>query len=103
MTSERLSRKSAAFALAAAIVILFNTILACAKDANLPLKKFMASLAGHDWTTQGIVDLLLFIALGLILSKFDCEKAFGSNRLISLLAGTAIVAGLGLAAWYILY
>ncbi len=39
--TPKLGRTSAAFALAAAITIAFNTLLACVKDAYTPLKHLM--------------------------------------------------------------
>jgi hypothetical protein len=98
--TTKLSRTSAAFALAAAITIAFNTALACAKDAYSPLKDFMASLSGQDWTTQGVADMLLFIGLGLVFLKTGLTQTLNSNRVISLLVGTVIVASVGLFAWY---
>jgi hypothetical protein len=107
MTTEtedsKLGRFSAGFAMAAAFAVLFNTVVACTKDACLPFKKFLASFAGHDWTTQGIADVLLFVALGFIFSAIDVEKIVGSRRLICLLTAATVVAGVGLAAWYIFY
>ena len=67
--APKLGRVSAAFLLAAAIAILFNTVLACAKDAYSPLRTLMTALSDHDWTTQGLADVLLFVALGLIFFK----------------------------------
>jgi hypothetical protein len=34
------------------------------KDADASLKAFLKSLADHDWTTQGLIDLALFVGLG---------------------------------------
>jgi len=96
-------RGRAAFAVSAAITILFNTAVACAKDAYHPLKLFMASLSDHDWTTQGLADVILFVGLGLIFLKVAAVEKFNSGRLISFLVGSAVVAGVGLFAWYVLY
>ena len=98
-----LSRKSAAFALAAVVTIIVNTVLACAKDANHPLKKFMASLAGHDWTTQGIADVLLFLVLGFIFLALGLPRGNRSGGFVSLFVVLVAAAGAGLAAWYVLY
>ena len=65
----RLRRATAGFALAAAIAVLFNTALACAKDAYQSLNLFMGSVAGHNWTTEGLADLILFFGLGLVFTK----------------------------------
>lgn len=101
-TSPPLGPANAAFGLAAAITVLFNTIVACAKDASAPLKHLMALPTGSDWTTQGIADVILFVLLGLILSKTAMAN-IKPGRLISFLVGSAIIAGAGLFAWYALY
>jgi len=100
--SLKLGRASAAFALSATITVLFNTFLACAKDAYQPLSRFMASLAGHNWTTQGLADLALFVLLGLIFMRAGWAGKMDPQRLIFLLAATVVVAGAGLFVWYVL-
>jgi uncharacterized membrane protein SirB2 len=100
--SMKLGSASAAFALSAAITVLFNTFLACAKDAYQPLSRFMGSLAGHNWTTQGLADLVIFFALGLIFLKTGSAGKIDSRRLIFLLTAAVVVAGLGLFVWYVL-
>lgn len=100
MPDEKLNSTTSGFVLAAAITVLINTALACAKDASAPLKAFMKSVAGHDWTTQGLVDLLLFIGLGLIFAKTNIAARMDSVRLIGALVGAVVIAGLGLALWY---
>jgi hypothetical protein len=89
------------FALSAAITILFNTALAWAKDAYPPLNTFMKSLTGHHWTTHGLADLFLFIGLGLIFSKSGIAEKINPARLAPMLAGTVVVAFVGLALWYL--
>ncbi len=98
-----LSRAGSAFAMSASITILFNTILACAKDASAPLKLFLASLSDHDWTTQGLLDVILFFGLGLILMKSGLTEKISSSRTITILTLAVIVAGVGLFAWYALF
>ena len=96
----RLSPAPAAFTLAAAITIVVNTALACAKDVNAPLKAFMKSIAGHDWTTQGLFDLTLFVILGLLFVKTGTATRMGSIQLIATLVAAVAVAGATLALWY---
>jgi hypothetical protein len=98
--AAKLTAVTAGFVLAAAIAVLFNTALAWAKDAYAPLKDFMKSLSGHDWTTQGLVDLLLFAGLGFIFTITRVAEKMDPNRLIGVLVGAVGVAGLGLALWY---
>ncbi len=99
---DRLGPAAGAFALAVVITVLFNTSLACAKDAYQPLNRFMGSLAGHNWTTQGLADMILFFGLGLIFVKAGWAGKIDPQRLISLLVAAVVVASAGLFVWYVL-
>jgi uncharacterized membrane protein SirB2 len=99
----KLSRTSAGFALAGAITILFSTVLACVKDAYKPLNSFMNSVAWHNWITHGVVDVILFILLGMIFSRSGMAERIAPRRLISFLVGAVIVAGVGLLVWYAVF
>ena len=70
------------------------------KDSYAPLKELMKSVAGHDWTTQGFIDLLLFLGLGLIFRNTRLAGKIHPDRLIGLLVGAVGIAGLGLALWF---
>jgi uncharacterized membrane protein SirB2 len=96
----KLTPATSGFVLAAAITVLVNTALACTKDAYAPLKVLMKSLSDHDWTTHGLVDLLLFVALGVIFMQTKVAEKIDPNRLIGVLIGAVGMAALGLALWY---
>jgi hypothetical protein len=96
----RLGRTSAAFGMAAGITALFNTALACVNDAYRPLQNVMNTIAGHNWTTQGLADLILFVVLGLTLSRTRIVQTVKPDRVISFLFVAVAVAGVGLFAWY---
>ncbi|MDR3497428.1 MAG: hypothetical protein P4L82_22780 [Ancalomicrobiaceae bacterium] len=91
---------TAAFGLAAAITILFNTLLAWVKDAYDPLNTFMASLTGHHWRTHGIADVIVFLVLGFVFLSQGVK--LDGVRLAVYLAGSCIIAGGGLALWFVL-
>jgi hypothetical protein len=95
----KLSATTSGFVLAAGITVLVNTALSCAKDAYAPLKALMKSLAGHDWTTQGFVDLALFVVLGLIFTNARTAERIEPDRLTASLIGAVVIAALGLAVW----
>lgn len=101
--NAKLGRASAGFAMAAAITILFSTVLACAKDAYKPLNNVMNAVAWHNWITHGLVDVILFFGLGMIFSKSGWAERMAPSRLISFLVGAVIVAGVGLFVWYAAY
>lgn len=101
--SPKLKAATSGFVLAAALTAIFNTALACAKDSSLPLKSFMKSLTDHDWTTQGLVDLLLFAGLGFFFMKSRMTEQMNPSRLIRILVLAVASAALGLALWYALF
>lgn len=101
--NAKLGRSSTGFAMGAAITILFSTVLACVKDAYHPLNSFMNSAAWHNWITHGLVDVILFFALGIIFSKSEWAEKAAPSRLISFLVGAVIVAGVGLFVWYAVF
>lgn len=101
--NPQLAPSTSGFALSAAIVVLFNTALACIKDAYRPLLNVMNAVGYHNWITQGIVDLVLFFGLGAIFAKAEFATGMASNRLISFLVLAVIVAGATLFCWYALF
>lgn len=101
--NEKLGHSSAAFAMAAAITVLFSTALAWTKDAYRPLNSLMNSIAWHNWITHGLADVILFFGLGLIFSKTSLIARIPPDRLISFLVAAVIVSGVGLFVWYALF
>jgi hypothetical protein len=96
-----LTRASAAFGLSAAITVLFNTLLAWVKDAYDPLNTAMAHLTGHHWITHGLTDILVFVVLGVIFMNTGTADAVRPQRLVVRLAAAVVIAGAGLAAWFV--
>jgi multisubunit Na+/H+ antiporter MnhB subunit len=91
---------AAAFGIAAAIAIVFNTVLAWIKDAYDPLNSFMAALTGHHWITHGLADIAVFAIVGAVLMRRHVSME--GTWLVCLLAGAVIVGGGGLALWFVL-
>jgi hypothetical protein len=102
MRTDKLSPATSGFVLAAAITAVVSSVLACAKDADAGLKSLMKSIAGHDWTTQGLFDLALFLILGTIFANVKIGDRIKPNRLIAILIGGVIAASVTLAVWFAL-
>jgi hypothetical protein len=100
---SELGRTSAAFGAAAGLTALFNAALACLKDAYQPLTNLMNAMAGHNWTTQSLADILLFVGLGLALSNIRTFRRIRSDYLVLFVVGAVAIAGLGLFAWYAVF
>jgi uncharacterized membrane protein YjfL (UPF0719 family) len=97
-THTKLDAISLYFGIAAAVAIVFNTVLALVKDGYKPLEKGMANITGHHWITHGIVDLLVFIAIGIVLLKM--RKQINEDKLPNYLIYSVVTASFGLLAWF---
>jgi hypothetical protein len=95
-----MTRATSGFVLSASITVVFSTVLACLKDVIPPLKAFLKSIAGHDWTTQGLIDLLLFVGLGLIFTSTRVAERIDPSRLTTGLVAAVVLAALGLGIWF---
>ena len=96
----QLTAATSSFVLAAAVTVLFSTALAWAKDVYAPLKDTMKVLTGQDWTTHGLLDLLLFIGLGCIFMRTKASEKIPPRRLIGGLILAVGIAVPGLALWF---
>jgi hypothetical protein len=96
-------RLAAGFGLAAAITVVFNTVLALVKDAYEPLNQFMARLTGHHWVSHALFDLVVFFLLGWLMTTRGAPASGLTNRLVVTLAGAVVIAGAGLGAWFLFF
>jgi len=99
--NQTLNNATAAFGLAAAVTVLFNTLLAWVKDSVPALNDFMAALTGHHWITHGLADIVVFIVLGFIFMQTRTAANMAPMRVITTLVVAVVVAGLGLAGWFL--
>ena len=95
--------RSAPFAVAAAATMLFSAALACAKDAYPPLLELMNAIAIHNWITHGLADVIVFVSVGLIVSRGSWAYRIAPNRIIAFLVVTAAISAVGLFTWYALF
>lgn len=97
-----ISDQTAGFGLAAAIAIVFNTVFAWVKDSYEPLNAAMKAAMGHHWITHGVVDVALFVILGMVLSNSGFAKTVNGVQLLKYLVIAVVAAGGGLAGWFLL-
>lgn len=93
-----LNKSTVGFGLSAAIVSVVNGLLVIVKETNDPVMQWMKALTGHHWKTHGLFDILLFLALGFILSKMNLEETFDGNKMskiviISSIIGVLLIVG----------
>jgi len=95
-----LERRTAAWGLAAALAILFNTALTAVKEIFAPVRSVMTMTMGHHWVAQGVVVLVIYALLGLLFSRMRIAERIPPMRLVALLIAATVVAGLGLLGMF---
>jgi hypothetical protein len=77
------------------------TVLAFVKDSYPPLNSFMASLTGHHWRTHGLVDVAVFIVLGLLFTARGIPaRGLTGGSVVTVTAAT-VLAGATLGLWFL--
>lgn len=90
-----MDRLTAAFGLSFSITALLSAVLVVVKETNRGIFEWMAGLTGHHWVTHGVLQLLVFVILGVIFLSRHPLPAQTLTWLISgsLMLGSAIIAG----------
>jgi len=97
---EKLDNLSVAFGLSTVMVLLFNTILTWVKDSHKPLGHWMATIGGHHWITHGVLDVLVFVLLGILFYRMNFIDKFKSEQLNGMIIISVLVSSLGLIGWF---
>jgi len=89
---QQLDNKTASFGLSASIIILLSSIIVILKESSHSFHQALASITGNHWASQGVVDIVLFFALGFTFSKLNL-KANTSIIVASVILSTALIVG----------
>ena len=95
-----LSHVASAYAVSAAVAVLFNTLLAWIKDSYESVNTAMAHTLGHHWTTHGVAVVLVFLVVGLLLARREGDLLTGNSAIYTLVI-SVVAAGLGLFGWFL--
>jgi hypothetical protein len=99
--SDRVSANVAGFGVSYAIACIFNAIVVVLKEAYPAVHDGMAAITGHHWVTHGLLDLIVFIALGYYLSRGEGLHMTG-NTLVSWIVGGTVIGGLIIVGYFVL-
>ena len=96
---DEIGKYTRSFGMAVAIASLFSGLLVILKElSDETVLGWMKRVTVHHWVTHALLDLLLFVAVGLLLTKVEIS----SDRLAKFIAGGVIVGGLLVAGFYLI-
>jgi len=99
MENPTLSKRTAAFGLAAAIACLVNAVIVVVKEKSDAVMMAMKSLLGHHWTTHAAFVIVLFLVLGWLFNRSGLELS--ANRLIRILVSCVALAAMIIVGFYV--
>lgn len=94
--NNTLNKYTIGFGISAAITIILNMILMILKEKIPEFHDAMVAFAGHHWISHGLIDVALFILLGLLLSKKEINQ-----NISTLLISSTIISVVGVIMFFI--
>jgi hypothetical protein len=105
MEGNELGKFTRSFGLSLAITSVFSALLVVVKELNEhSVLAWMKAATGHHWVTHGVLDIILFVVLGLILAQTGGGRGvqISSKSLINTIIGAVVVSGLIIAGFYLI-
>lgn len=96
---DAIGKYTASFGLSLGITGVLNALLVILKETNeATVLEWMKNATGHHWITQGVLNLAIFLVLGLALAALSDKMRLGSGTVIAVglggvIAGSLIIAG----------
>ncbi len=97
--TETVNANATAFGVSYAITSVFSALLVVLKESNETVFNGLVAITGHHWVTQGLLNVVVFVALGLVLRSRDMTMT--GNALVATVIGATILSGLIIAGFFI--
>ena len=104
MENSEIGKYIRSFGLSFAITSVFSALLVIIKESSEEgVLKWMAAVTGHHWVTHGLINLILFVVLGWILSRTNKGQGvnLSANGLISYIVGAIVISGVLISGFYL--
>ncbi len=98
--SGAIGKYTASFGLSLGLTSLFNALLVVIKETNETTVLAWMKASGHHWVTQGILDVIVFVALGLLLANMGESWRMQPNKVTAVAIGGVVAGGLIIAGFY---
>jgi hypothetical protein len=99
-SADTVSAKVTGYGVSYAITSILSALLVVLKESNEGVHGLLVAITGHHWITHGLLDVIVFVVLGAVLSRRD--MSLRGNTLITTVVGATILSGLIIAGYFIL-
>ena len=90
-----------AFGISYAITSILSALLVVWKESSESVHSLLVAITGHHWVTHGLLDVIVFIVLGMVLSRKSGGVHMTGRTLIVTVVGSTILSGLIIAGYFI--
>lgn len=98
MKNDDIGRYTESFGLSLAVTVLFSTLLVIVKElSEHTVMAWMKRVTVHHWVTHAIIDLIIFVALGFLLTRFKVS----SKALVTIIVAAVVIGGFTIAGFYL--
>ncbi len=97
-TADAISPAVTGYGISYAITSILSALLVILKESYEGVQALLVSITGHHWISHGLLAVIVFVALGALLSRRDI--AIKGNTLITAVVGSTIVSGLIIIGYF---
>jgi hypothetical protein len=104
METNEIGKYTKSFGLSFAITSVISALLVILKETNEEsVLAWMKAATGHHWITHGVIDIILFVALGWLLSMPNSGQGLkvSLNALIGSIVVSTLISGLLIAGFFL--
>ena len=104
MENSEIGKYGRSFGVSFAITSLFSVLLLILKETNeKTVMAWMKAVTPHHWITHTLLDLIIFVVLGVVLAKSNDGQGIkiSSDKLNSFIVGAFIISGILIAGFYL--
>jgi hypothetical protein len=105
MEESGLGKYTRSFGLSLAITSVLSALLVVVKELNEhTVLEWMKKATVHHWVTHGVLDIILFVVLGLVFAQMGGGRGvqISAKGLVNTIIATVVVSGLIIAGFYLI-
>jgi len=98
--ADEVGAKVTGYGLSYAVTSILSALLVVLKESSEAVHGLLVAITGHHWITHGLLDVIVFIVLGVLLSRRGTSMSGGA--FITTVVGATILSGLIISGYFVL-
>lgn len=99
--SESVDARTAGFGVSYAVTSILSAIIVVLKESSEGFHDKLAAITGHHWVSQGLLDIVVFLVLGFILTRMGGGLRMSGNALVTTIVAATVLSGLIITGYFL--